>query len=245
MRNTVPVISALVDRAFSVTRSPQASAKRAGAFVSALSVAATLGTLALTTVPASAGPITPTPISACTTLGSPGSYVLTANLGPVPGACLVISAPHVTLDLSGHSVTGMKLGTTAGIELLPKAVYGTVESTRPGGAVIAFHAGIQDYADHALIKGPRLLLTGNVGAGVYLYRVVGSVVRDAQLSGNGYFGANVQLSRHVIVHGNSIVMNNKYGIWDLSSGSSQLTANSLANNGIAGIYLGCSDTANL
>jgi parallel beta-helix repeat protein len=213
--------------------------------VSALALTATLGSAALATV-AAAGPIiTPTPVSACGPLSTPGSYALTANLGPVAGTCLIISAPHVTLDLAGHTVTGMKLGTSAGIEIVPGARYATVESTQPGGAILAFHAGVQDYADLAVIKGPDLMLADNAGAGVYLYRVVGSVVEGAQLDGNGYFGANVDLSRGVVLQSNQVEGNATYGIWAQSSSASRFVQDLVVNSGLAGIYLGCSYTANL
>jgi hypothetical protein len=151
----------------------------------------------------------------------------------------------VALDLAGHTLTGMMLGASAGVELLPGAVHATVESTQPGGAVRAFHAGIQDYASNAVIEGPYLLLTDNVGAGVYLYRVTASLVQDAHLSGNHHFGANIQQSRDVVLRDDQVDGNAVYGIWAQSSMVSQLTQDRIDNSGLAGIYLGCSDTANL
>jgi parallel beta-helix repeat protein len=151
----------------------------------------------------------------------------------------------VTLNLAGHTITGMKLGTSTGIELLASAVHATIGTSKPGAAVVAFHAGIQDYANNAVIEGPGLLLTDNVGAGVFLFKVIASVVRGANLSGNGYFGANVQLSQGVVLRGNNIDMNTTYGIWVQSTVASRFVDNVVDNSGVAGIYLGCSDTANL
>ena len=103
---------------------------------------------------ASAGQVpftAPTPVNACRTLGAPGKYVLTANLGPVPGTCLVISAPHVTLDLAGHTLLGLKAPASSGVLITPAAISARVGSSAPGAVVAKFADGIQDRANGAII----------------------------------------------------------------------------------------------
>ena len=80
-----------------------------GALVSGLGLATTIGA-----GPAGAGgppvihPPVPlaTTVSACGTLANPGQYILSADLKQSNGPCLVITAPRVTLDLAGQTLTG-------------------------------------------------------------------------------------------------------------------------------------------
>src|SRR5262245_18534688 len=49
----------------------------------------------------------PTPVTACSVLGGPGSYILTADIAGTPGAvCLRINGNGATIDLNGHSIRG-------------------------------------------------------------------------------------------------------------------------------------------
>src|SRR5437899_4572911 len=50
-----------------------------------------------------------TPISACVTITTPGSYILTRNL-VAAGDCLVVAADFVTIDLAGHMIRGNRTG---------------------------------------------------------------------------------------------------------------------------------------
>ena len=51
------------------------------------------------------GPALAASINKCTTIGKPGSYVLTRNL-TAAGDCLVVAADFVTIDLGGWVITG-------------------------------------------------------------------------------------------------------------------------------------------
>ena len=164
-------------------------------------------------------------MSACGTLAGAGSnYVLTANLGPTTKNCLVIKAPHVTLDLAGPSVTGAWSGKSGvivgpgglsiGILIGPKAVGAKVESALPGAAVTDFVIGIQDNADHAVITGPYLLVDGNVRGGVFVHDATSSVVKQLSLSGNGSAGLHLQRSGSVVLPADIVEGSRVYGIWD-------------------------------
>jgi hypothetical protein len=70
-----------------------------------------------------AGAREPTKIEKCQTISQPGSYELVSNLtfsGPPEGACLVITADFVTIDLAGFSITNGVVG-GVGILTLPSS----------------------------------------------------------------------------------------------------------------------------
>jgi len=65
-----------------------------------------------------------TPISNCTTISQPGSYVVTNNINATPSnlnylpisgqaGCIVITASFVTLNLGGFAIDGSGLGSTS------------------------------------------------------------------------------------------------------------------------------------
>jgi hypothetical protein len=208
---------------------------------------------------AAAGPLLPKPyfppqpVSACGTLAGAGNtYFLTTNLGPVGTNCLVVTAPHVTLNLEGYTITGdWTLITTPhllspseiGILIKPKAVGTKVESTVAGAAVDNFTYGILDQANRAVITGPDLLVN-NAVAGVSLHDVAGGIVRRLGINDIGV-GIRLQHSSGASIRANMIGTARIYGIWDEASTSAQITDNDIDASGIAGIYLGCSDSANL
>lgn len=101
-----------------------------------LTAAALIATTLLGTAAIIAGPLSPPsgtpastyrtlqevepriPISAVpTTISTPGSYYLTGNFSLVSGVAIIVSAPNVTIDLRGHTLSGgnitISLGATA------------------------------------------------------------------------------------------------------------------------------------
>ena len=69
----------------------------------------------------------PTAISSCTTLSSPGQYVLTADVrNGGASACLVIRASGVTLDGNGHTVDGVDDRQSVGVLVSGSASGATV-----------------------------------------------------------------------------------------------------------------------
>src|ERR1019366_260413 len=103
---------------------------RIGARGASLLVSSVAVAVPLVTGPAASGSpvlkgfLPPKPVSACGTLAGGGSfYFLTANLGPVTGNCLVVTAPHVTLNLEGHTITGVWTKSTSGLPGVPISFY--------------------------------------------------------------------------------------------------------------------------
>jgi hypothetical protein len=220
--------------------------------------------VALVTSPAAAGSpalkvfLPPKPVSACGTLaGADSLYFLTANLGPVSGNCLVVTAPHVTLNLEGHTITGVWTKSTSvlpgppisiyqiGILIEPTAAGTTVESTVAGGAVDNFTYGILDQANRAVIMGPGLLVDNNEAAGASLHDANSSVVRKLVVNASDGAGIDLQGGTGAVLRGNMIGAAQIYGIWDQASTGAQIVNNDVDASGTAGIYLGCSDSADL
>jgi Right handed beta helix region len=186
--------------------------------------------------------ITPTPLNACGPIVTPGSYVLTANPAPTV-SCFVISAPHVTLDLAGHVIAGLGVGT--GIAVAPGALDVKIETSLPGAVIGGFGTGIRDNGNGALIAGPGLLITGNTVNGVWVNGAAGSSVNDVSVNGNHHYGIHLQLSAGVSLSADQVKGSGTYGIWDETSEGSQIVNNLVAGSHGAGIYLGCSATGNL
>lgn len=215
-----------------------AAAVVVGALLPALFVMSAVGA-----APALAGPITA--VNACHfPLNHPGDYQLTTDLGPVPTTCLVVTAPHVTLDLDGHTVMGT--GTAVGIAVAPGAAQAKMESTAPGAAVGGFSIGILDDANYAVITGPNLTVGGNTSTGVHVLDNTGSFVQKLVVTNNQDWGVHIQHSGGATVRDNNVSGTARgYGIWVATSGGTQVVANQVTGSHIAGIYLGCSGTGNL
>lgn len=132
----------------------------------------------------------PQPITGCTKLMQPGSYIVvnnikatTANLTPtdwgIPG-CLVIAADFVTLDMGGFTLFGPGSGVYA-IGVIT-ASYGYRGAAVRSGAVTNFFIGI--YLGSQIGKGGGYVVEhvraiGNSSTGIEVYtngaRVVGNV----------------------------------------------------------------------
>ena len=187
--------------------------------------------------------ITPTPLNVCGPIAAPGSYILTANPPPAAGNCLVISAPHVTLDLAGHIVAG--LGAGAGILITPGAIDARIESTLPGATIGGFSTGIRDDANNAVIAGPDLRVVGDLANGVWVIGATGTSVEHLIANGNHQYGVHIQSSLGVIVSADVVKGSGTYGIWVQASEGTRVMDNGVASSHGAGIYLGCSGTGNL
>jgi hypothetical protein len=187
--------------------------------------------------------LTPTPLNACGPIVSPGSYILTANPPPAGGDCFVISAPHVTLDLAGHTVAGLGVG--AGVVLAPGATDARIESTVPGAVVGGFTTGIRDDANGAVITGPDLRVAGNLANGVWVLDASGSEVDQVVANGNHHYGVHLQMSLGISISADVVNGSGTYGVWAQTSEGTQILNDGITGSHGAGIYLGCSGTGNL
>ena len=141
------------------------------------------------------------PIRNCTTISTPGSYILTnnitatpSNILPVPQAiakaCIVITADFVTLNLAGFAITASNLGSTLatgidtpnGTDLHGIYVHdGTVANFSVDGVLLV---GVGHTVEHI-----RALNNGRAGIQVYGVfaigggRLVGNTLISNQVEG--------------------------------------------------------------
>lgn len=197
-------------------------------------------------------PTGPRPLSACGTIMDTGSYQLTASLGPVSGTCLTVVpppagvTPGTTIDLDGHTITGDGTGTGSGIWIEPGASGVLIESSSPGAAISAFGTGVWDEGSDAVVRGPDLALTDNLGVGVELDGVNGSQVNDATVSGNDRFGIYFNSATDSAAGGNAVSGSGIYGVWiEGGTGDYVVSGNQVSGSGTAGIFVGRSNSGSL
>jgi hypothetical protein len=99
----------------------------------------------------------PTPITACTVLGSAGSYRLENNIdGDATGNCLTVNASHVTIDLNGFVISGPRAGARgsgAGVSIT-EPIRGVAVFN---GTIARFAKGVSADADGVLIERIRAI----------------------------------------------------------------------------------------
>jgi hypothetical protein len=172
-----------------------------------------------------------TPITACTTIATPGNYFLTADLA---GAnCITINSNNTSLALNGHIITGP--GTGAGITVTP--ISGRIDHvgiTGPG-LITGYSNGIaivnSDYVQVSLVTASGNVTNGINSAGTNSFLTVASNI----LTENGVWGA-------LLTATNSSVSNNEMAGNGFGPGTShpaggmRLTgsANSISNNLVLG-----------
>jgi len=155
-------------------------------------------------------PIT-TNITNCTTISSPGNYVLTQSLIPKSGnSCINISVSNVALDCAGKSIVNRSFGKN----------------------------GI--YASNVInitIKNCNISVgcTGQFGYAIYFNGVNNSLITNNILNNNYWDGIYLDFSSNNTISSN-IANNNYYGIWidDPSSGN-KIISNTANNNSWYGI----------
>jgi hypothetical protein len=150
-------------------------------------------------------------ISECTTIGKPGSYVLTRNL-TAAGDCVVIAADFVTLDLAGWVITGdgsTGRGVTGGgrgITVRNGTVTGFSLAVMLGaGAVVEKVRAIDNGGDGAgIATGSSSMISGNTVSGSPFPIAAGF---GSTISGNttrgGQFG--ITAGNFSTVSGNNVV----------------------------------------
>jgi hypothetical protein len=181
-----------------------------------------------------------------------GNYVVVANLVPLANQnCIVVTAPGVTINLNGHTLTGAGGAPGVGILIQPTAAGAHILG---GLAISAFSFGIVDLANSALLEG--LTVNANVNDGVLMQAVDGSVLDSSSLTGNGGSGAHLLNTKDCIVKYNTAIFGNKvYGVWiqgAVAGGSLDniVAANSFVPAGVvnpqlAGVWVGANPGAPL
>lgn len=122
---------------------------------------ATMVALAL----APAASATPTSVASCQTLGTPGAYVLTADLFVVDASCIAITVSDVKLDLAGHTISCTGSGFSGSCQVAAVGARAVIiapnltgVAVMGPGTITGFDTGIEIRDSNALVKG--LTFTG-------------------------------------------------------------------------------------
>jgi Right handed beta helix region len=177
------------------------------------------------------------------TAGVPGGvYTVTAPLVAAPGAnCINVTAPGVTIDLNGFTLTGSG---GIGVDIFPAATGAYIYAPLTvGGTITGFATGISDAGSSARIE--QLGITRNTVTGVELVGVDGSIVVTSAITSNGQYGVYLQNTTNCLVQRNTqISSNGKIGVWiqntstTTSTGDNVIAVNELNANGLTGIEVG-------
>lgn len=198
------------------------------------------------------------------TISQPGVYVLRGALNVPEGASgIEITAPNVTLDLGGFTITGPSTCTrnavTRVVTCTATGSYGgvLVQGGATGavvrkGAIGGFVRGVQTLADadledlrlwnngsgaeiSAAVRISRVTATLNGGHGL---NIVGGhgLVRDTLASYNGTDG--IRINGYCAVYDSASISNRQYGVSGASVRGVKLENNGMANRGTSVISMG-------
>lgn len=179
-----------------------------------------------------------TDIGTCQTISQPGSYRLTQNLQTDARDCLIITVPNVTLDLQGHSVSGIRHLLTRGISV-PNAqrLHNIVVRN---GTVAFFGVGVSLGGATHNVRVENLQVHGNSNFGIHVGS--GSIVASNSVYDNGGFGILVRSSAPTgdgaMVVDNLVLDNGFDGILIEEPGST-VSGNISRRNGQDGIEVRC------
>lgn len=167
-----------------------------------------------------------TPIFACGTIDTPGSYVVVQNLDAI-GDCLVVAADNVTIDLGGHVLAGD--GTGEGIKVSFAGAFRSNVAVR-NGTVTGFGDGVALFGVvDARVSDVRALSNG--GTGIRVDK--GSTVTGCTAAENGDNG--IQTETGSTVTGNTARNNGQAGI--RVNALSTVAGNTAMENGSVGIHV--------
>ena len=160
-----------------------------------------------------------TPISACTTISSPGEYVLTANIIEMSlSSCINITSNDVIFDGAGHTIDGKATTNTYGVYVYNSSTALTNVTVKNLFVKIWFYG----------------IYYGNAGNG----RVINNTA-----SGNSH-GIELQSSNNNTLTYNTASANGNLGIHLSDSSNNTLTYNTASGSGNLGIHLSESSNNN-
>lgn len=195
-------------------------------------------------------------ITACCTIKTPGSYKVTKSLTSA-GNCINIAVPKVFLNLEGFTLTGS--GTGTGINILSTSrnvaiLDGTIKdfdngvvTDAPGVALVEL-ASESNLSNGIVFGGPgNLVFDAVVGLnkknGILVKPLASSTALiGAEVAGNTRAGVAVSLASSFFAFEVDGVDNGTFGFWLRGSSNGMMLGAEAENNGIAGVYLGCSPT---
>jgi hypothetical protein len=178
-----------------------------------------------------------TDISTCQTISQPGSYRLTQNLQTDARDCLVIAVSNVTLDLHGHSVSGVRHLATKGVSSpFDLQVHDIVVRN---GTIAFFGIGVGLSGSAYSVRVENLQVHGNASHGIQVG--AGSVVSGNLVHDNGGFGIAVRSTSSTdggLVTGN-VVFDNNFDVILIEPPGSTVSGNTSRRNERDGIEVRC------
>ena len=176
------------------------------------------------------------PLSRCMVLSQPGrTYCLAESIenNELSGPCFEITAPDITLDCQGNSITG--IGNVAGI-------YSNSENTTIKNCIVSVGT---EGGSGSNAKG--IFLEGAHGSQV-LNNVLNGIldIGDPWAHSNGqWFGLHLKGTNNAVVKENITNSNIMQGIWLENSANCELQGNGASFNGYTGILISESSTYNV
>ena len=173
------------------------------------------------------------------------SVILDHDIGPCPGSGIVVQGGSVTVDLNGHTISGLP-GSGAGIRIEGSAALPIADVRMTHGTVQGFGQGVSIFVDvqacvpSSTISVEQLVIRAN-GTGIGMFGYTGSCmtvnVTGNRIADNAGDGISVlQLgSTHVVA--NDVVKNGGVGIRGFLDGIRLVEDNFVAQNGEGGIKL--------
>jgi parallel beta-helix repeat protein len=158
------------------------------------------------------------------------SVLVTNDLTDCPGDGLVIGAPRIIVDLDGHTVDGVGLGTGVRND-------GHAWVTVRDGTVKEFDRGVHLLPETTRNALERLVLQGNEVAGVEVFDAAGTEIRGSTVDGNGAGIALVSGSRATVVADNALTGNNGAALLIRDSAGNRLQRNIVSGGGDLGVGL--------
>ena len=180
-----------------------------------------------------------TPISACTAISSPGTYVLTQNIiNSTNSTCISITSNNVVLNGAGYKIDGVDVTSTYGVY-----VY---NQTTPLKNVTVKNLKVMDWYFGIYYSALNGSIANNTASnnfnGIYL-----NSTNNNNLNGNrvlkNFNGIYLSSSSNNSLSGNNVSKNSN-GIYLNSTSNNNLNGNRVANNDL-GIYLSSSSNNSL
>jgi hypothetical protein len=188
------------------------------------------------------------------TAGTNGAtYTVTANLTAAANAnCIVVTAADVTINLNRFTLTGAGTAPGTGIVIQPAAAGAHIV----GGTITGFTTGIMDSASSVLLE--ALTVRSNLGSGVTMKSVNGSVLATSSITGNGANGVYLLNTRDGLVNHNVAISGNGtagpgYGVFIQNNATGSLSYDNVVADNVFGsggtqlaaVWVGTSNNAPL
>jgi parallel beta-helix repeat protein len=196
----------------------------------------------------------PTVVTTCGTLSVPGTYNLANSVStPSTGLCFLITAPNVTFDLNGHSITAGAASsgvTRVGIRVTGTGTGarihdGSITNLEVAGVNVGIGMRIESASD---VRVTGMTITGN-SIGMYIIQADNGRFLSNTVSSNSDFGFQVDSgSDNNLFSGNQCNQNGSTGVGGCmflanNTGNSVLS-NTMINNTVHAVIVGAGGTTN-